>query len=76
MNLRECIIIDFNATKQPTGHQIFYFHKWIELAKVQVHPEDPQGDKVITTTMALIENISTGKVEVEHPQFIQFIDKL
>ena len=67
-NLRRCKVTYMEG-------DYFYFHKWVEIADIQLHPEDPQKDCAYARTFALLENIKTGGICFTSPKCIVFENK-
>jgi hypothetical protein len=51
-----------------------YFIGWTEKGDKQLHPENPQYDRVFIKTLAIIECCNTHQIELCGPEQIQFLE--
>ncbi len=54
--------------------RLYYFHGWTQEGMTKFHGEDPQRDSTYVATLAIVEDIQTGKVHTTKPSYITFID--
>ena len=59
-----------------TEGEEFYFHRWVDVADIRLHPESASGDLIYANTKALLENPKTGEVYFSDADNIIFIDKI
>ena len=72
--LRKCQVRYYRIYPEKEVTYLAFFHGWGQQGKKKLHPEDPQKDCVYAETLAIVENIETGEVTMESPDYIIFLN--